>query len=77
MSGPQVEAAVLHDYLYSKDCTLPYNRKQADDMFYQAMISNGTSKARACLIYRGVRIGGTSSWKKCHSLDKIKENKDE
>lgn len=73
MAGPQAEAAVLHDYLYSKDCTLPYTRKQADDIFYDAMIDNGTSKARACLIHRGVRLGGAKSWKACHSLDKIKE----
>lgn len=73
MSGPQVCAAVAHDYLYSKDCGLHYTREQADQLFYDMMIVDGTPKWRAKLIYMGVRAGGKKSFKKCHSLDKIKE----
>jgi hypothetical protein len=73
MTGPQAEAAVLHDYLYSKDSHIIVDRKQADQLFYEAMIANGTSIVKAQLIYRGVRLGGSGSWKKRHSLDKIKE----
>ena len=71
MSGPQAEAAVLHDYLYSKDCPLQYSRLEADDIFWEAMRSNGTGLIKAWLIYRGVRIGGASSFKACYSIDKI------
>lgn len=72
MSGGQAEAAVLHDYLYSKDCDLPYTRKQADNLFYDAMVSNGVSKARAWLIYMGVRAGGHWSFKRIHSVEKMR-----
>lgn len=80
MSGPQVEAAVLHDFLYSKDSSsltkgilYSHDRKQADQIFYDTMISNRTSKWKAKLIYRGVRLCGSRSWKACHSIDKIKD----
>jgi hypothetical protein len=72
MSGPQVEGAVLHDYLYSKDSGFGMNRKQADQMFRDAMLANGTKHWRAMMIYRGVRLGGMKSWKACWSKDKIK-----
>lgn len=77
MSGPQAEAAVLHDYLYSKDCPLQYSRKEADDIFYDAMISNGTGMLRAYLIYKGVRIGGGSSFKAIYSIEKLKDLKED
>jgi len=75
MTGPQAEAAVLHDWLYSRDSGAICKRKQADKIFYNAMLDGGTSKLKARLIYHGVRIGGRGSWKKCKSKDKIKELK--
>ena len=75
MSGPQAEAAVLHDFLYSKDSNNICNvsRKLADQLFYDAMVSNGTGKARAKAIYWGVRAGGSGSYKSCFSIEKVKE----
>jgi len=73
MSGPQVEGAVLHDFLYSMDSDLGFSRKQADEMFRDTMLAEGTPKWRAQLIYRGVRLGGSKSWKAKHSIEKIKE----
>lgn len=73
MSGAEAEAAVLHDWLYSKDSGPGLRRKQADDIFYDAMVEDGVPKWKAKLIYAGVRVGGGKSWKACHSLDKIKE----
>ena len=75
MSGPQVEGAILHDFLYSKDSDvlgLKFNRKTVDDLFYDAMILEGTKKWRAKLIYLGVRIGGNKSYKACYSRSKRK-----
>lgn len=72
MSGPEAEAAVLHDWLYSRDSGPGLRRKQADQLFYDAMIAEGVSKWRAKLIYAGVRMGGQKSWKACHSIDKVK-----
>lgn len=73
MSGLEAEAAVLHDWLYSRDSGPGLSRKQADQLFYDAMVDGGVQKWRAKLIYAGVRMCGTGSWKKCHSIDKIKE----
>lgn len=73
MTGPQAEAAVMHDWFYSKDSGAGLSRKQADRLFFDAMIENGTGRFKANLIYSGVRMGGSASWKKCYSLDKIKE----
>lgn len=73
MSGPQAEAAILHDYLYSKDSRYVYTlRKQADKIFLDAMLADGTPKWKAHLIYWGVRLGGGKSFKACHSKDKLK-----
>ena len=73
MTGPQAEAAVLHDWLYSRDSEPELSRAQADQLFKYAMIDNGTKYWKAALIYRGVRFCGMRSWKKCHSIDKIRE----
>jgi len=71
MSGLTAEPAVLHDWLYSLDCTLPLTRKQADQIFYQAMIEAGVSKLRAKAVYYGVRMGGASSFRKNYSIFKL------
>lgn len=72
MSGPEAEAAVLHDWLYSKDSGYVYNREQSDQIFYDAMIDGGVNKIRAKAIYWGVRLGGGSAFKKSYSRDKLK-----
>jgi hypothetical protein len=72
MSGPQVEAAILHDFMYSKDSGWKISRKFADDVFYNAMRADGTSLWRAKAIYYGVRAGGAGSYKKCYSVEKLK-----
>ena len=71
MSGLTAEPAVLHDWLYSLNCTLPLTRKQADQIFYQAMIEAGVSKVRAKAVYYGVRMGGASSFRKNYSIFKL------
>ena len=75
MGGAHAEAAVLHDYLYSKDSDDVYevDRKMADEIFYDTMIENGTKKFRAKAIYYAVRLGGGGSYKACHSVEKVKE----
>lgn len=72
MSGHEAEAAVLHDYLYSKDSNLGFSRKQADVIFRDAMLDGGVKPWKAKLIYLGVRAGGKASFKKLHSIDKVK-----
>ena len=73
MAGNQAVAAVLHDYLYSKDSNEFHSvsRKTADDLFYAAMRSEGVSWLKAKTIYLSVRAGGASSYKKCYSREKV------
>jgi len=53
-------ASCLHDYLYVSHIT---TRKQADDLFLKAMLSDGVKKWRAYSMYWAVRVGGSSAWK--------------
>lgn len=64
--GRYGKAAVLHDYLYqSHKCS----RKQADDIFLEAMEVLGVEKWRRFLMYRAVRMFGCLAW---HSRRKYK-----
>ncbi|MDE1465311.1 DUF1353 domain-containing protein [Spartinivicinus poritis] len=62
--GPYLEAAVLHDYLYSKQPALDISRKQADKVFLKAMRALGVPGWKRYSIYYGVRLGGKASWNK-------------
>ena len=58
-------AAVLHDFLY---CTqhiqgVAITRKEADQIFYQAMRELGVRWSKAKTIYYAVRAGGYFAWK--------------
>lgn len=65
-TGRYTKAAVLHDYLYSKDEELELNisRKQADKIFLNAMQVLGVKKWRAYAMYFAVRIFGFKAYKK-------------
>lgn len=55
-------AAVVHDYIYT-DLTDMFTKKQADEIFYQALLEEGTSKFLAYMMYLSVRVGGKGNWK--------------
>lgn len=54
-------ASALHDYLYT-DLTDEFTKAQADNIFYKAMIEDGTSKVLASLMWLAVRVGGEGGW---------------
>ena len=54
------EAAVIHDFLYTSQ---PCTRKQADDVFHEALLATGVPAWRAWLMWCGVRAGGAGHWK--------------
>ena len=67
-TGPYMESAVIHDYLYA---TAPFGihevgRKQCDDVFLSAMKVQGIREGRRRRMYKAVhRFGGrTKTWKK-------------
>jgi hypothetical protein len=63
------EAAVIHDYIYSRNL-LP--RAAADAVFREAMGATGEPSWRSWLMYLGVRLGGWVAWNNHRSTDAVK-----
>lgn len=60
----QAEPACLHDYLYSRNTKYKHiTRKVADQIFKEALKSNGVGRRRH-LMYIGVRLGGWAAFRK-------------
>ena len=59
--GRYLQAAVLHDYLYSSK---PIPRKDADRIFFRVMVEARTRVWRAGLMYLAVRWFGWKAWSK-------------
>lgn len=57
------KAAMVHDYLYSKESKLKITRKDADLYFLQAMEVLGVRKWKRLLMYYAVRIFGKPNYK--------------
>lgn len=57
--GKHNRAALLHDWLYDNRIG---TRKIADQLFYNAMVSDGVPKIKAYVMWLGVRIGGRKWW---------------
>lgn len=61
-----IAPAILHDYMYSAEFPYTsYTRKQADDIFYQALRVNGASTWQAFKFWSTVRLFG----KKFYQVD--------
>lgn len=59
-TGKYLEAAIIHDWLYSSQKIGGewITRKEADQIFYEAMTELDIKLWRRWLIYRAVRLGG-------------------
>lgn len=58
-------AAVIHDYLYSKDCIYKeITRAEADNIFLLIMKERGVPFWKRQLMYRAVRLFGSSHFRK-------------
>lgn len=68
--GSYFSAALVHDYLYSKDstarCTIE-DRETADSIFLEAMFNAGVGWLTRHTVHSAVRLGGWRSYKKKHS----------
>jgi len=63
--GRHRKAAVLHDYLYSKNNKYSFlTRKDCDCLFYMAMKESDVPRWKYFSMYRAVRLGGWSSFRK-------------
>lgn len=56
-----IRPAILHDYMYH--CDTKYTRREADLIFYYALVCSGVSKFRANKYYYAVRLLGWKFWK--------------
>tara|TARA_B100001750_G_C14984461_1_gene339378 strand:- start:96 stop:500 length:405 start_codon:yes stop_codon:yes gene_type:complete len=61
--GDHEKAAVVHDYLYSTECTIFMTRKKADVIFLHMMKELGVSYVKRTFMYRAVRLFGKSFWR--------------
>jgi len=58
--GKFTKGSVIHDWLYqTHQCT----RKEADDIFYEAMLVGGTCPWKAKLMHIAVRMFSWLAWK--------------
>lgn len=62
--GKHGRAAVIHDWLYSKECPLNLPRKEADRIFLEIMEECEVNIIRRKLMFRLVRIFGAKHYKK-------------
>lgn len=61
--NPYGKAAVLHDYIYDKNCLYTYTRKEADDIFLEAMKAVKVSRFVRSLLYYCVRWFGAKHYR--------------
>jgi hypothetical protein len=73
VGGVYGEAGPPHDYFYSLDCPIVVPRKYADNVHRAIGIFRGSNEIRAKLVYDGIRLGGESSFRKIHSVEKLNE----
>ena len=57
------KAAMVHDFLYSKDCPLIVERQIADKFFLQAMGVLGVAKWKRKIMFYAVRLFGQSHFR--------------
>ena len=63
-SSYTARASCMHDYLYKDQAIngIEVTKYEADQMFYNGMIEDGTSKWKAKLAYYGVKFGAKKVW---------------
>lgn len=57
-----IAPSILHDYMYK--CPHFYTRKEADDIFYSALLANGVTRVTSTKFYMGVRLFGWMAYKR-------------
>ena len=67
MTGGYQRAGCLHDALYAGEI---FDRKLCDDLFLEAMASDGVGYFKRYAMYNAVRMFGWLVWKK-HNLEEV------
>lgn len=68
-TGSYTRAACLHDGLYSSQA---FPRKKCDELFLEAMKSDGVGYIRRNLLYNAVRMGGSGAYNDAPELERYK-----
>ena len=63
--------ATIHDFLYRSDCVPVCTRKQADDVFLEAMKERGKPWHVRYPMYYAVRIGASKNWHQRKVVDRL------
>jgi len=66
VDGPELPAAIVHDYLYIRASSAAYpelTRRAAARVFLEGMVLLGVPAWRRWLYYAGVRLGGGRAWR--------------
>ena len=71
MTDGYQRAGCLHDALYASEY---FDRKMCDELFLEAMISDGVSEAKAKMMYYAVRSFGWLVWRD-HKKEEVDEYK--
>jgi hypothetical protein len=73
--GRYNKASLLHDYLYhfGRICSTRVTRKQADDLFLDAMEVLGVSFPTRWAMWAGVRVGAFPAWNNYRRDDVFRE----
>ena len=64
--GPNIQAAIAHDWCYTHDILLrgrKMTRSEADQLFLDGMTSLGVPWLRRKIMYLSVRVGGKGRWR--------------
>jgi len=59
--GLYTEASVIHDYIYT-NLTHRFTKKEADEVFLEAMKELGVGWFRRNIMFAAVRVGGSGNW---------------
>lgn len=65
--GCHVPASVLHDFYYQTADNHKHERRQVDEMYYQAVRANGVGLVKAKTMYFALRVGGGRAFKRTNS----------
>jgi len=61
VNGHHLQPAIVHDYIF-RTKIVRVTKAEADRMFYDGMLAQGTPRYRARYMYAGVRVFGGSSY---------------
>ncbi len=60
VTGKSIVPAIIHDYCYDRKL---WTRREADDSFYERLVSAGYPRWKSIVIHIGLRLFGWTHWR--------------